>query len=514
MSQYLLAAEADQIQDLLFRSSRLREVVGGSQLLTRFCTDAAPLLLRGQQADVVVADGGAFRILFDDPCRAVAFGAHLAELYRRCTGGRLTVAKPVLADDFRVGSEAAQRELREAKQRGDAPDAVLHLPYAAFCASCGIELATTHRRRHGDERPNYECAACYRKEQSRDEQRGVFLAAFQDAYAAARGEVAESIQLPHDADEVAACDPRRYVAYLVADGNGMGVLFSQCNRVQMEDLSKSLTATLRESLAHASQTLPKRLAERRRENEAESLPVLPLLLGGDDCFALMPAPWAVDFARRFCTEFEQRLGNHLADIGLSLGDAGPTISAAVVVCKSKYPYALAYRRAHELLRQAKRFARQHAVSALSFELVTGNDIPNRVESACAFRPTLGAYSCRQASDSVSLEVLTAQRLALASLPGKRRTELEGHFNDIPEDGANVADWEEQLSWILRRIGRNPGQREAVDAALKALGDGSSTAPAYWRQVELWQGHGLPDLLQMWDFAFDLERERTDYLREA
>ena len=34
---YLLAAEADKIQDLIFRSSRLREVVGASQLLTRFC---------------------------------------------------------------------------------------------------------------------------------------------------------------------------------------------------------------------------------------------------------------------------------------------------------------------------------------------------------------------------------------------------------------------------------------------------------------------------------------------
>lgn len=36
MARYLLAAEADQIQDFIFRASHLREVVGGSQLMTRF----------------------------------------------------------------------------------------------------------------------------------------------------------------------------------------------------------------------------------------------------------------------------------------------------------------------------------------------------------------------------------------------------------------------------------------------------------------------------------------------
>jgi hypothetical protein len=42
--RYLIAAEADRIQDLIFRSSRLREVVGGSQLLSRFCQDMPALL--------------------------------------------------------------------------------------------------------------------------------------------------------------------------------------------------------------------------------------------------------------------------------------------------------------------------------------------------------------------------------------------------------------------------------------------------------------------------------------
>ena len=49
---YLLAAEADKIQDLLFRSARLREVAGGSQLLTRFC-DETPSALGVPEKDVI-----------------------------------------------------------------------------------------------------------------------------------------------------------------------------------------------------------------------------------------------------------------------------------------------------------------------------------------------------------------------------------------------------------------------------------------------------------------------------
>ena len=81
--RYLLAAEADKIQDFIFRSSRLREVVGASQLLARFCEEeGAPLLLEqlafggDPNQDIVVNDGGSFRIIFDDADQAKLFGAY------------------------------------------------------------------------------------------------------------------------------------------------------------------------------------------------------------------------------------------------------------------------------------------------------------------------------------------------------------------------------------------------------------------------------------------------------
>ena len=46
MPRYLLAAEADKIQDFIFRAAKLREVVGGSRLLARFCVEGVNALIK------------------------------------------------------------------------------------------------------------------------------------------------------------------------------------------------------------------------------------------------------------------------------------------------------------------------------------------------------------------------------------------------------------------------------------------------------------------------------------
>lgn len=53
----------------------------------------------------------------------------------------------------------------------------------------------------------------------------------------------------------------------------------------------------------------------------------------------------------------------------------PTMAAAVVICKSKYPFHLAHQRGEQLLKEAKRLCksqRQQPMSMVNFELIVGN----------------------------------------------------------------------------------------------------------------------------------------------
>ena len=323
---YLLAAEADKIQDLIFRSSRLREVVGASQLLSNFCTQEGMVVALAKQhrGKLVVNDGGSFRVLFEgeDPQKdAVAFGLDLAELYRLQLDGTLSVAEPVKLDSsasFRETNQRAGRNLRRAKNHRQGATAEVHMPFVALCRSCGIALANQFGtlRLETEEEGRYLCRLCQAKAAERSEKRIGYLDLFLESILNVRSD--ESVQnpdmqnngsetkpttygWPEDTDEVANFDPLNYVAYLVADGNGMGALFGMCSQEQIERLSQELTIATRDSLATATRMLLKCLPPTGEADKGYSLiPVLPLILGGDDLFALIPAPYSLDFAQHFC----------------------------------------------------------------------------------------------------------------------------------------------------------------------------------------------------------------------
>jgi hypothetical protein len=541
--RYLLAAEADKIQDFIFRSSRLREVVGASQLLTRFCEEGAPELLKqpvfggDPKQDIVVNDGGSFRIIFDDLEKARQFGADLAELYRLTVDGTISVAQPVeLGSDFREANKAAGRNLRRTKSHRDGAVADGHMPYVAFCASCGVGLADQHAppKKGRSNRSIYLCATCRIKAQERDREPRAILDRFYAAYSKLSGE--DPLARPdwaEDADAVAEFDLRKrnYVAYLVADGNGMGDLFGQCDEQQIKAFSDGLTSALNASLADPTEQFRKTMP-----GQAAMVPVLPLILGGDDLFALIPAPYALDFARRFCLAYEDQLQKLVDDVKL---DAHPTVAAAVVICKSKYPYALAHHRAEELLKEAKRQCKllaagtgQH-LSAVNFEVVLGNRLAGQEdgdsERCKAVRTTLRPYWVVKDGATLSpqaelygfdLQRVLKQRLALKNVPNKRLVELRKRFESLPSDitvdnaPEKLRLWTQSLEPLLKSCGRKT--EPVLRAALAGLGQPFERErdAHYWRELQRDGGkpaaHGILDILEAWDFSQDLTKGPEAY----
>lgn len=564
---YLLAAEADKIQEFIFRSSRLREVVGASQLLTRFCWSVEDTLAKDYNAQVVVNDGGSFRVIFDTREQAVAFGADLAELYRLALGGSLTVAEPVtLNGDFSEANDRAGKALRWAKSRRQGVMAESHMPYVAFCASCGVALAQDHTKlakERDDDRERYLCGDCLRKAEESATNRADLLNEFLADVIEDSSQLS-SFEFLFEPEKVGRYDPRNYVAYLVADGNGMGRLFG---RLQHEDalhqFSTELSSAVRKSLAAATRKLRDQTDKLSKadvwsipvlpesnsigvadvdpimlsKTDARSIPVLPLILGGDDLFALIPAPYALDFARRFCLEWEAQMDKLVKEVGLT-DVPRPTVAAAVVICKSKYPYALAHRRAEVLLKEAKRHCKLLAaergehLSAVNFEVILGNRLAGLEEEdeqvnggvKLTLRPYWVANNGLPANAQergVDLKQLLDQRLALKNVPNKRLAELRRRFEDLPSDMAvrnrhqELEDWTtRKLARILQRLGRS--SRTHVEAALQSLGKPKDEGIGrhHWREVPGRDGgllaHGMLDLLEAWDFAQDLGHSPDKY----
>lgn len=554
MTTYLLAAEADKIQDFIFRSSRLREVVGASQLLSRFCLEGIDPLLdkHGVTAgQILVNDGGSFRIEFsgeDDQAvcrRAEQFGAELAELYRLALGGSLSVAEPVKVNgDFPAANEEAGKKLRRAKEHHCLAAADAHMPYVAYCASCGVGLAGEHGLLCGEkpinddgdpsEQPRYLCRVCQTKSLERWTNRESMLGRF---VSAVRPGQPIDDYTPIRTPEIAATyDPRgrNYVAYLVADGNGIGKLFGECTRHQLKLLSEKLPDVVLQSLATATGYFVARVDAKRDKGadpgkDKEIIPALPLILGGDDVFVLLPAPYALDFARRFCLAFEKEMAQVVDDLQLPVPK--PTMAAAVVICKSKYPYALAHRRGQELLKEAKRMCKQLAAdfnephSAINFEVILGNRLAGQEEddekaALSELRPYWAAHESNPLTEealayALDMETLLFQRLALKDVPNKRLQELRAAFADLPGQERKLIEWEKKLHRSLYRS----GHQKKLRVALESLGETAAWEgnTHHWRRVQRQDrrpfAHGLPDLLEVWDFAQNLDEKLSKYEAE-
>lgn len=560
----LLAAEADHIQNFLFRSARLREIVGGSQLLARFCREV-PKSLGVTDEQIITSDGGSFYIKFDDEDAARAFGAELAEVHYRATGSTVSVATPVPYDEQNYGaaSKQAARALSQAKQSLGGPVATAHFPHVALCASCGIGLAERHQERFpGDVSPNYLCCSCRRKAEERwqgkeERQRGEKDPAgdfLQEFYSVLRPqEWDENDWAQYDwpgrhgptryrataSAAVARSDPRDYVAYIVADGNGMGEIFGECKKEAfVKGLSQELTPVLRESLAAPIRDLMKRWKQ-EDSNKERMIPVLPLIMGGDDLFALVPARWALDIARRFCRTFQRRINEKVLTLTRQYGETpvSPiTMTATIVVCKQSYPYYLAHEVGEERLKAAKQVVKAlvqqegRYLSAVDFEFIVSSQLPRPGrEKEPKRRATLRPYWVTPEEETagpppewgLKIEDLLRWRLDLGQLPSRQLSRLRELYDpiEIPQPGdSRESAWESRREDLLTRACRDyEGQEDlpVVQAVKTLVGQGLADWSLIQRtddEKDEWQGHPLPDLLRVWDFARKLDKSDVAYER--
>lgn len=577
MSRYLIAAEADKIQDFIFRSARLQEVVGGSNLLTRFCKEGVETLFDAKKSyygaagvnwKIVTSDGGSFRIWFDNKERAKTFQHDLAEFYRRVADGSLTVAaEPEEYDDATVkenfgrANDNVTYELRKAKTSSRHARVVAHVPQMAFCASCGLAIAIKHEAYYEEERGKYLCDACIKKRDERQEyfvgpedydpdKKEFFINQFRDKIRTQHVDLAEvKLWVPADAiDAIGQFDPRRYVAYLIADGNSMGEFFRKCRTEEhVSKLSQQLPEVVQESLAHPMSLLKQHTNEIAGDREIkikikrngkivtrpmpfkEVLPVVPLILGGDDIFALLPAPYAVDFTRLFIEEYQKRMTLVLEALEIP---GNPTLSAVVVICKSNYPYKLAHQHGHELLRRAKKMAKRFDAaprSVIDVEVILSSERRTLREpggeSKQLYRSSMRPFWADGAGTDAGILIkqLIDTRWLLNELAHKRLAQLRRLYSreNLPTDDKSLKHWNKELARLLQRITHMEGEEALssesgmagkVKKALKDLGDGDENGEnGHWKTLkrlgDIPYAHALPDLLRMWDYCYSLDPDK-------
>lgn len=398
-TRHLVLLETSGNQDYIFATNRLRENVGASELTYWAGTllvlgairhlDGPDLyspkpselrdrLCSGQSAggiEVIVATSGKALVLVDDEAKARG----LVEL---ATGRALETAPGldlcgVVSDPFdweRDSIDEAVRKLhgRFESVRGDRPHPAARyptLPVVQPCASSGLPASGIERRARGSQvlaRP-----AMVKRKSAR-----FWLRRLEHV-------LPENYRTPTNADRLEETFGRLpWVAVVHADGNGFGEVFLNFGRYATPASKGYPNAAARnqayvDKLRRASVAMDEATEKafhnalyavgdvvRSHGEGGVVLPIVPLVLGGDDLTVVCEGTHALEFARCYLIEFEKQTagdwrGGVLPDLATAAhGCDHFAACAGVAIVKHHFPFHHAYELAEELLRSAKEVKRE------------------------------------------------------------------------------------------------------------------------------------------------------------
>ena len=502
----LLHGDADAIKEYVFETSSLPQICGGSQLLVE-CEEEVRKQLQTCGGSEIYCSGGSF--LFALPSdRAEAAKRTVERVYLEKTGAAtVTVVYeqnlPPDPPDTSPTNSWAQRlwqaylvqdgnnktpptpfarrvaflagQLREAKaQKGQAPFWEAP-PFGLRCDLCGKRVAA--RIWHSPEGEDKQlCPVCWtRYEAGRGG--GQFNDRFQEW--AEHQSLILSADRPRDLDHLVQSARRhQYLAFLYADGNDIGGLLQRVSdEKELQGLSAILRSAAEEALFEALGKVCKQVL-----SGAGYWPFEIVHIGGDDVTLLIQAGYAWEVAVEFLERFEQKVNQGLLDRIRRLADWKITASVGIAVADSKYPIRYLENLAADVLKKAKRRAKEDPYSPCS--AVNFLWLPNPVAAESA-DPLLAYYELRKDVALTTRPYTLEQSRSLVALveqAAKMPRSLRHRWAEALEKGLFVS-----LNTVYYDIGRRKAEeRHAFQGFLQDLGTLTSVQGTEEPPAPLWK----------------------------
>ncbi|RRD42424.1 Cas10/Cmr2 second palm domain-containing protein [Buchananella hordeovulneris] len=118
------------------------------------------------------------------------------------------------------------------------------------------------------------------------------------------------------------------------------------------------------------------LSEQEHKGGLSVVPVVPVLLGGDDVTVITNGDYALPFVERYLTEFADQTRKQDGLLRYLTDEAGLTAGAGIAVVGAQFPFHLAYTLAEKLAADAKKYGKELAParSTLNFHLLRDTTI--------------------------------------------------------------------------------------------------------------------------------------------
>ena len=360
---FLVLIETSGNQDYIFATNKLRENLGASEWISRVGEAVRKHIESdpGVQAEVVVATSGKAIVLVRDEETARAIvRAITKQVVKDAPGVDL---HGVISADFEFDENGIHEVVRKVHKkhmqlRGTIPgpqQRFLRLPVIAECATSGLPAAFFDPEK-GEPRSTVSRAKRQVADDALDRM----------------GNAAGGIRLARTVAELDRLEEVDWLAVVHADGNGLGQMFlgfgdlveglvgNRQNRSYvnaLRDFSDGLDACTKAAFQLALKEVWPQWIRRFPDGEPGCLPLVPLVLGGDDltvvCDGRLAIPFTVAYLQQFETQTANGIVGDLAEKRKETPARRLGACAGVAIVKPHFPFYAAYGLAEELLKSAK-----------------------------------------------------------------------------------------------------------------------------------------------------------------
>lgn len=371
---YSYLFETRGIQRFLFASGKLRDMLGGSELLDYVCAENGlldqSLQGLGLRPRIARKAGGAFYLLFDrreDAQRLRAAwrltgarwlpGVELVDALSE--GGN---ARETIANGLKALHGARNRLKAELPRPGPLTERSPRTGHAGVVHKQGESLDAATARQRSFVRPDDGNTLTQR---FLDDSGYLWPVNFETT-------AREQERFP--------LGERGLVGLLHADGNGLGellrVLNDACRNADDEtyiNLYRSFSQGLEQATLAAARDASRKVLIPAATERFKVLPARPLVLGGDDVTILLRADVALPFAKAFLHAFESHSAKSMQDLRDAFVEAGlkqdagklpSSLTACAGLCYMKHsqPFQAGHELAESLCKRAKAVARRARAS--------------------------------------------------------------------------------------------------------------------------------------------------------
>lgn len=368
MKRYLYGASVQGIQNFIFCTNNLKDIIGASELVEQICTklfveEALRQTFTNDFIDnddncITAAAGNVRYILDEDQCKQVVL--HFPKIVMEFAPG-ITISQAVVEIGDGVNQDHFDRLEKKLKALRNKLQITTQHALMAFERNRQVGAAAV-RKINGE----YIDKASYAK---RTESVNANSTLAQKLFDKSLQVSAKDIQ--YQTDKLVPDESEKsYIAVIHADGNNLGHIIQNLSKRLGDNPGEKKLIKARKNFSKAIEAATQKAVQEAFSAVyaedviiSNEVPMRPVVIGGDDVTVICEASRALEFTQRFLEYFEEQTAHFFKEYlqGFDLGINKLTACAGIAFIKSKFPFHYAVRLAEELCSEAKKASKQEGV---------------------------------------------------------------------------------------------------------------------------------------------------------